>query len=125
MKTLFKKLEYCSLVANTNIDNITYPYKTALSEANVKTNRMRSAKLTYHKERSFACTTFRFRKFCVSVATSYIELILCTNHPNIHIHTFRKRWSFTLGCFFPVSILKIDLNAAEIRNVQDYVCTKN
>ena len=26
--------------------------------------------------------------------------------------------------FFPVSILKIYLNAAEIRTVQDYVCTK-
>ena len=25
--------------------------------------------------------------------------------------------------FFPVSILKIDLNGAEIRTVQDYVCT--
>ena len=27
--------------------------------------------------------------------------------------------------FFPVSIPKIDLNAAEIWTVQDYVCTKN
>ena len=27
--------------------------------------------------------------------------------------------------FFPVSILKIDLNATEIRSVQDYVCIKN
>ena len=27
--------------------------------------------------------------------------------------------------FFPVSILEIDLNAAEIRTVQDYVCTIN
>ena len=53
MQTLFKKLEYCSLVENTNIDSITYPYKTALSEANVKTNRMGSTKLTYHKEQSF------------------------------------------------------------------------
>ena len=33
--------------------------------------------------------------------------------------------AFTLGCFFPVSILKIDMNAAKIRNVQDYICTKN
>ena len=62
MKTLFKKLEYCSLVENTNIDNITYPYKTALSEANVKTNRMRSKKLTYHKEQSFASNNFHFSK---------------------------------------------------------------
>ena len=70
-------------------------------------------------------TNFLFRKFCFSVGTAYIELIWCTNHPNVHIHTFRKRWSFTLGCFFPVGILKIDLNAAKIRTVQDYVCTKD
>ena len=28
---------------------------------------------------------------------------------------------FTLGCFFPVSILKIYLNVAEISTVQDYL----
>ena len=35
----FKKLEYHFLVESTKIDNITFPYKTAQSEANVKTNR--------------------------------------------------------------------------------------
>ena len=112
------------LVESTKIDNITFTYKTALSEANAKTNRMGSTKLTYHKE-VLPVITFLLRKFCSSLATSYIELIWCTNHSNIHIHTFRKCWSFTLGYFFPVSILKIDLNAAEIRNFQDYVCTRN
>ena len=77
------------------------------------------------KNRVLPVTTFLFWKFCFSLGTSYIELIWCTNHPNVHIHTFLKRWSFTLGCFFPVSILKIDLNVAEIRTVQDCVCTKN
>ena len=38
---------------------------------------------------------------------------------------FSKVLEFYLGCFFPVSILKIYLNAVEIRNVQDYVCPKN
>ena len=33
-------------------------------------------------------------------------------------------FSIALGVFFPVSILKIDLNAADIRPVQDYVCIK-
>ena len=70
-------------------------------------------------------TTFLFQKFCFSVGTSYIELIWCTNYPNVHIHTFRKHRSFTLGCFFLVSILKFYLNAAEIRNLQEYVCTTN
>ena len=52
MQTLFKKLEYRFLVESTKIDNITFPYKTALSEANVKTNRIGSTKWTYHKERN-------------------------------------------------------------------------
>ena len=75
MQTLFIKLEYCFLVESTKIDNITFPYKTALSEANFKTNRMGSTQLTYQKERSFASNHFPFRKFCFSLGTSYIELI--------------------------------------------------
>ena len=75
MQTLFKKLEYCFLVESTKIDSITFPYKTALSEANVKADRMGTAKLTYRKERSFAGNNFLFLKFCFSLGTSYIELI--------------------------------------------------
>ena len=51
--------------------------------------------------------------------------LLKYNHPNVRIHTFQKRWSYTLRCFFPVIILKIDLNATKIRNAPDYACTKN
>ena len=36
-------------------------------------------------------------------------MIWCNNHLNVHIHTFRKRWTFILGCFFPVIILNIDI----------------
>ena len=53
-KTFFKKLEYRSLVESTKIENTSFPYKTAIPEANVKTNKMMSTKLTYHKEWSFA-----------------------------------------------------------------------
>ena len=52
-KTFFKKLEYRILVESTKIENASFPYKTAISEANVKTNSMVSTKWTYHKERSF------------------------------------------------------------------------
>ena len=54
MQTLFKKLEHRFLVESTKIDNIILPYKTAVPEANVKTNRMGSTKWVYHKEQSFA-----------------------------------------------------------------------
>ena len=38
MKAFFKKLEYRILVESTNIENAAFLYKTALSEANTKTN---------------------------------------------------------------------------------------
>ena len=54
MKTIFKKMEYRFLVEATKIENTSLPFKTALSKANVKTNRMVTSKWTYHKEWSFA-----------------------------------------------------------------------
>ena len=42
-------------------------------------------------------TILFFRKFCLNLITSYKELIWYNRHPNVHIHTFRKRWSFIWG----------------------------
>ena len=53
-KTFFKKPEYRFLVEATKIENIPFPFKTALSETNVKTNSMVTTKWTYHKAGSFA-----------------------------------------------------------------------
>ena len=39
-----------------------FPFKTALSEGNVKTNRIGSAKWIYHKERRLARNYFMFSK---------------------------------------------------------------
>ena len=39
----------------------------------------------------------------INFYTSYCHM---TNHPNVHIYTFRKRWSFIWGSFFPASIFK-------------------
>ena len=44
MKTFFKKLEYSFLVQTTKIENTSFPFKTALSEANVKTNEIATTK---------------------------------------------------------------------------------
>ena len=60
---------------------------------------------TITKNGVFPVTTLFFRIFCFNLRTSYKKLLWCANHPNIHIHTFRERWSFTLGCFCPVNIL--------------------
>ena len=107
-----KKLEYHFLVESTKIENASFPYKTAISEANGKANKMVTTKWTTgqmdHKEQSFSSNYFLFFlffcKYCFSLTTSYKELICCTNNPNVHICTFCKRWRFIWWCFFPVSI---------------------
>ena len=58
----FKKIETRFAVESTTIESVTYPYKTALSEANVKANTTGSTKWTCHKERSFASIYFIFLK---------------------------------------------------------------
>ena len=52
-KTLFKNLEYRFLIESTKTESAAFTYKTALSEANGKTNRMESTKWTFHNKRSF------------------------------------------------------------------------
>ena len=98
-KIFFKKLGYRFVVQSYKIENATFPYKTTLSEANVKTNRIGITKWTYCKERNFANDDFNFLIFFFSLKTPCKELIW------FHIHTFRKRWSFIWGCFFSVGIL--------------------
>ena len=44
MKAFFKKLENHFLAETTEIENTSFPLNTALSEANVKTNRMATTK---------------------------------------------------------------------------------
>ena len=61
-ENLFQKLECHFLVESTKIEKVPFPDKTAISEANVKTNRMVSTKWTYYKERSFANNNVIFLK---------------------------------------------------------------
>ena len=56
----FENLEYSFLVESTTIENASFPRKTEISEANVKTNKMLITKLSYHKEQSFASNYFFF-----------------------------------------------------------------
>ena len=59
-KTFFKKLEYQFLVETTKTENTSFPFKTAVSEANFKTNRMATTKWIYHNEWSFTSNCFIF-----------------------------------------------------------------
>ena len=69
-KTFFKKLECRFLVEATKIEITPFPFKTALSEANVKTNRMITTKWTCLNEWSFASNYFFFWKICSRSRTS-------------------------------------------------------
>ena len=80
-----------------------------MSEAKVKTNRIRSTKWIHLKEQTFANDYFIFLNFCFSLRIFYKELIWYINYSHVHIHTFRKRRSFIWGYFFLVSILKCHL----------------
>ena len=102
-KIFFKQLEYRFLVESTKNETASFPYKTAISKANVKIERWEQ---NYnHKERRFASNYFFVREFCFSLETSYKALIWRTKDPNSHIRTFWKQWGFIWWCFFPVSIL--------------------
>ena len=60
MKAFFKKLEYNFLVETTKIENTSFPFKTTLSESNVKTNRKDTTNWTYYKKWTFASNYFIF-----------------------------------------------------------------
>ena len=72
-QTFFKKLDYHFLVESTKIENALFPYKTALSKDNVKTNRMGSTKWTYNEV--LPLTTLFFRKIYFNLRISYKDLI--------------------------------------------------
>ena len=69
---------------STKIENALFSYKTAISEANVKTNRIVSTKWTYHKERSFASECFIFLKILISVLEPLIKS--CFDVPKTQVH---------------------------------------
>ena len=50
-KCLKKKLEYRFLVESTVIENATFPYKTVLSKANIKTSIIKNMKWSYQKKK--------------------------------------------------------------------------
>ena len=98
MKSFCEKLVCCFSVESTRIENASFPYKTAISEANVETNRMVTTKWNgewiFAKNRVLPVTTLVFWKFYSSLRTSYKELTWCTSNPNAHTLTLCKRWSY-------------------------------
>ena len=61
-ENFFKKLEFHFLFERNKTEKASFPYKTAISEASVKTNRKVAKKWAYHRERSFSSNCFIFLK---------------------------------------------------------------
>ena len=55
------------MVDHTKIKKALFPYETAISETNVKTNRMVTTNWAYHREQSVASSYFIFLESFVSV----------------------------------------------------------
>ena len=100
MQTPFKKLEYCFLVESAKTDIIILSYKAALSEANVKTNRMGSTKLTYHKEWSFAFNNFPISKILFQFRNLAYRVDLMYQPPKCPYSCFSKVSEFYFRVFF-------------------------
>ena len=108
-KNLFRQTVIKLLVESTKIESALFAYKTALSEANVKTNWMGSTKWTYYNEWSFASIFFFFFEILLQ-CKNLLRVDLMYNYPNVHIHTFRKHWSSIWGCFsLWVSLKQIEI----------------
>ena len=83
------------------MESTLFPYGTVTSEADVKTNRMRSTKWNYHTERSVSSNysillknLFQFKNFLKRVDLMY-QLLQCTAmylQFDVHIRAFRKRY---------------------------------
>ena len=85
-KTFFKKLEYHFLAETARIESTSFPYKTPLSEANVKTNRQQKADRNFCG--NFLKNHFRYLKL-YSNRPSWLARSRC------HMGTFwkTKDWS--------------------------------
>ena len=100
-KTYFKKLESRFLVESANIENASFPYKTVMSEANVKTNRMVSTNWTYHKERSFASNYFIFLKILLQLKGNVQLVQKVTFEPLVDFkQNYYGSWKYQKSCYF-------------------------
>ena len=78
----FQKLEYCLLVESTKIENTSFPYKTAMSEAHVKKIEWWVQNGLITKNGVLQVTAAFFWKFCFSFFCFIKSLFEVKNDPN-------------------------------------------
>ena len=89
------------LVESTKIKNLSFPYNTAISEANGKTNRMVTTKWTHHKEQSYASYYFIFFKILFQFKNLLQRADLLYNKPKYPYLYFLQALEFYLTVVFP------------------------
>ena len=100
-KTFFQKTGVPFLVESTKIENTTFPYKTSLSEVNVKTNKMGSTRWICYKERSFASNYFIFSEILFQFKSLVSCVDLMYQPPKYLYSYFPKVLEFYLWVLFP------------------------
>ena len=103
-KTFFQKLENLSLVKLLRLKT-SFPFKTALSEANVKTNRMATTKWTYHKEWSFASKYFIFLENLFQCKNLFNRINLMYQRPESPYSYFSQALEFNFRVLFSCEYL--------------------
>ena len=105
------------MVESAKIEKTTFPYKTALSEVNVKINRMGITRRTYDKEWSFASNYFIFSKILFQFKNFVVDLMyqppkfknfvvdLMYQPPKFIYSDFSKALEFYLRVLFPCEYL--------------------
>ena len=78
-----------------------FPFKTALSETNVKTNRMATTKWTYHKEWSFASNYFIFLENFFQFQNLLKRVNLMYQQPKCPYSYFSLALEFNFRVLFP------------------------
>ena len=100
-ENFFQKLEYRFLVERTKIENkASFPYKIAISEANVKTNRIVTTKWAYHRERSFLSNYFIFLKVLFQFKNLFHRVDFMYQLPKCSYSYFLQALEFYLTVIF-------------------------
>ena len=89
------------LVESTKAENASFPYKTTISEVNVKTKRMMSTKFIYHKEQSFASKYFFFLKIFFQFKNPLKRVDLMYQRLKCPYSNFSQALGFYLAMLFP------------------------
>ena len=107
-KIFFQKLEYRFLVEATKIVNQHFHKKRPCQKSILGQIEWRVQHGPITKNGVLPVTTLFFWKFCFSLKSLLYRFDLSYQPPKFS-YSYYNRWSLIWGCFFPVSILNIEV----------------